>query len=243
MATENYGRLKLLFVDDAAHTRLMLREMLRNTQWPQAEFADSAAAAFKQIKANLPDLVITDWQMPGESGLDLIRTIRQHPDSPDRLLPVILLTANGDAEHVIGARKAGAIDFLVKPISMKRIVERVINAVTRPRPFIVSPSYVGPDWRRPAGQPEDPRARPDEPLPAGAVVLPPDGLLLERVRGDATAIREARERRNEANAIVAAAVAATLHALGRVLSPTGPPGAPEVVAKPGAAQPEVAKQS
>ena len=148
MATENYGRLKLLFVDDAAHTRLMLREMLRKTDWSQVEFADSAAAAFKQIKANLPDLVITDWQMPGESGLDLIRAIRERPDSPDRLLPVILLTASGDAEHVLGARKAGATDFLVKPISMNRIVERVINAVTRPRPFIVSPTYKGPDWRR-----------------------------------------------------------------------------------------------
>lgn len=60
MATESYGRLKLLFVDEAAHTRLMLREMLRNTQWPQAAFADSAAAAFQQIRANVPDVVITD---------------------------------------------------------------------------------------------------------------------------------------------------------------------------------------
>jgi CheY-like chemotaxis protein len=82
----------------------MLREMLRTTKWPQAEFADSAASAFQQIRANVPDLVINDWQMPGESGLDLIRMIRQHRDSPDRLLPVILLTANGDAEHVIGAQ-------------------------------------------------------------------------------------------------------------------------------------------
>jgi CheY-like chemotaxis protein len=60
VATESYGRLKLLFVDEAAHTRLMLREMLRNTQWPQAAFADSAAAAFQQIRANVPDVVITD---------------------------------------------------------------------------------------------------------------------------------------------------------------------------------------
>jgi DNA-binding response OmpR family regulator len=206
MTIESYGRLKLLFVDDAAHTRLMLREMLRTTKWPQAEFADSAASAFQQIRANVPDLVITDWQMPGESGLDLIRMIRQHRDSPDRLLPVILLTANGDAQHVIGARKAGAIDFLVKPVSMKRIVERVINAVTRPRSFIVSASYVGPDWRRPAGQPMDPKARPEEPLPAGAVVLPPDGLLLAKVRGDPAEIRDALERRAAASATVAAAL-------------------------------------
>jgi DNA-binding response OmpR family regulator len=206
MATENYGRLKLLFVDDAAHTRLLLREMLRKTGWPNVEFAESAAAAFEQIKVNLPDLVFTDWQMPGESGLDLIRAIRERADSPDRLLPVILLTANGDAEHVLDARTAGATDFLVKPISMNRIVERVINAVTRPRPFIVSPTYKGPDWRR-AGQPGDASDRSQE-LPAGSIVLPPDGLLLAKVRGDPAAIREARQRRAEAIAIVSAAFAA-----------------------------------
>ncbi len=206
MATENYGRLKLLFVDDAPHTRLMLREMLRKTDWSQVEFADSAATAFKQIKANLPDLVFTDWQMPGESGLDLIRAIRERPDSPDRLLPVILLTASGDAEHVLGARKAGATDFLVKPISMNRIVERVINAVTRPRPFIVSSGYMGPDWRR-AAQPADGRDGGQDQLPAGSIVLPPDGLLLAKVRGDPAEIRDARQRRAEGIAIVSAAFA------------------------------------
>ena len=49
-------------------------------------------------QAEPPDIVFTDWQMPGESGLDLIRYIRERPDSPDPLLPVILLTANGDAD-------------------------------------------------------------------------------------------------------------------------------------------------
>jgi len=206
MATEHYGRLKLLFVDDAPHTRLMLRELLRNTDWPHAEFADGVAAAIRQIQTKPPDLVFTDWQMPGESGLDLIRAIRERPDSPDPLLPVILLTASGGAEYVLGARQAGANDFLVKPISMRRIIERVINAVTRPRPFIVSPFYKGPDWRRPA-QPAG-GASPD-PLPPDSIVLPPDFLLLAKVRGDPTAIREARERRAEAIAIVSMAIAAT----------------------------------
>lgn len=96
MPSENYGRLKLLFIDDAPHTRLLLREMLRNTNWSHAEFVDSAKAAIAQIKANPPDVVFTDWQMPGQSGLDLIRAIREFPDLPDPLLPVILLTAKGE---------------------------------------------------------------------------------------------------------------------------------------------------
>jgi CheY-like chemotaxis protein len=175
-------------------------------EWPNAEFADSAAAALKQIQANPPDLVFTDWQMPGQSGLDLIRAIRERPDSPDPLLPVILLTASGGAEYVLGARKAGATDFLVKPISMNRIIERVMNAVTKPRPFIVSPTYKGPDWRRP-GQPAVANDRRQVELPAGGFVLPPDFLLLAKVRGDPAAIHEARQRRDESIAIVLAAFA------------------------------------
>jgi DNA-binding response OmpR family regulator len=197
MPSENYGRLKLLFVDDAPHTLLMLREMLRNTNWSHAEFVDSATAAMAEIKANPPDLVFTDWQMPGQSGLELIRAIREMPGSPDPLLPVILLTANGDSDHVKTARKAGATDYLVKPISLNRIVERVTNVVTRQRPFIVASTYMGPDWRR-VGQPGNGEGGGEDPLPPGAVVVPADGLLLAKVRGDRDALRTALLRRAEA---------------------------------------------
>lgn len=201
MATEDYGRLKLLFVDDSAHTRTLLREILRGTNWTNTEFVESAAAAFESIRTNRPDLVITDWEMPGRSGLDLIRDIREHPDSPDPLLEVILLTAAGDAAHVIGARNAGATGFLVKPISIGRITEGVINAVTKQQPFIVSPGYKGPD-RRLAGRAGRGGERPEDQLPAGAIVLPPDGLLLAKVRGEPMAIRTAGRRRAEAIDIV-----------------------------------------
>jgi DNA-binding response OmpR family regulator len=200
MATEDYGRLKLLFVDDSFHTRTLLREILRGTNWTNAEFVGSAAAAFESIQANRPDLVITDWQMPERSGIDLIQDVREHPDSPDPLLAVILLTAVGSAAHVIGARDAGATGFLVKPISLGRITEGVINAVTKQRPFIVSPGYKGPDWRQP-GQTSGGGAQTEATLPAGAIVLPPDGLLLAKVRGDPAAIRAAWQRRADAIAI------------------------------------------
>jgi len=197
---EDYGRLKLLFVDDAPHTRLLLREMLRSTYWSHAEFVDSAVAASAEIKANHPDVVFTDWQMPGRSGLDLIRAIREFPGLPDPLLPVILLTAKGDSEHVITARMAGATDYLVKPIGLNRIIERVTHVVTRQRPFIVSSSYTGPDWRRVG--PDKGNGRSEDPLPPGAAVLPPDGLLLAKVRGDRDALGAAQHIRAEAIALV-----------------------------------------
>jgi CheY-like chemotaxis protein len=197
MSTEHYGHLKLLFVESASHTRAMLREMLRNTQWAHAEFVGSAAAAIERIRTNPPDILFTDWQMPGESGLDLVRAIRENPDSPDPLLPVILLTANGDAESVMSALNAGASDFLIKPISINRIVERVTNAVTRQRPFILSPNYRGPD-RRNAARAVDADQRSQGEPPPDTIMLAPDGLLLAKVRGDPVAIREAARLRAEA---------------------------------------------
>ena len=198
---EHYERLKLLFVDDAQYTRFLLREILRGTHWTNAEIVGSAAEAFERIIAEPPDLVFTDWQMPGQSGLDLIRDIRLRPDSPDPLLPVILLTANGDVEHVISAREAGASGYLVKPIALGRITERVVDVVTRQRPFIVSPNYKGPDWRR-IDEPADFERRGGDQPASNVIVLPPDGLLLAKVHGDVVAFREAMRRRAEAIAIV-----------------------------------------
>ena len=186
MAIDDYGRLKLLFVDDSPHTRILLREILHGSAWPSAEIVDSATAAFTSIKANRPDLVITDWEMPDRSGIDLINDIRENPDSPDPLLAVILLTANGGASHVMQALDAGATGFLVKPISMRRITDGVINAVTKQRAFIVSPGYKGPE-RRGAGRSAD--------VGAGNVLLPPDDLLLAKIRGEPAEIRAAWQRR------------------------------------------------
>ncbi len=202
MANEDYTKLKLLFVDDDSLIRRFLREILRNSFWRNAEIVESVPAAFEQIKSNTPDLVFTDWAMEGENGLDLIRAIRERPDSPDPLLPVVLLTANGDVAHVLGGRVAGAAGFLVKPISLERITERVIDVVTRPRPFIVSPRYVGAN-RRSADRPVVGQRRNTGKLPPGTVMLQPDGLLLAKVRGDHVAIREAASRRAQSIATVA----------------------------------------
>jgi two-component system chemotaxis response regulator CheY len=199
MATEDYGRLRLLFVDDAPHIRLLLREILRGTRWPNAEFADGAAAAFEAIKTSPPDLVITDWHMPGRSGVELIHDIRELPDSPDPLLAVIVLTANGDAAHVIGARDAGATGFLLKPISIARITEGIINVVTKEKPFIVSATYNGPERRGAGARVNDKR---QDQVSDDPIRLPSDGLLLAKVQGDAAAYRAAMQRRAEAIAIV-----------------------------------------
>lgn len=114
---------------------------------------------------------------------------------------MILLTANGDAAHVSGARNAGASGFLLKPISIARFTEAIINTVNNQQPFVVAPTYRGPERRSP-DQPGHEARRPLDQQLADTIILPPDGLLLAKVRGEPLAIREAWQRRAEAIAIV-----------------------------------------
>ena len=210
MLPEGYARLRLLFVDDAAHTRLLLREILRGSGLSQIKTVESAAAAFAAIVAQPPDIVFTDWEMPDRSGLELIHDIRERPDSPDPLLPVILLTGNSDQQHVIAARDAGASGYVMKPITLGHIVERVIDVVTKPNPFIFSAAYKGPERRG--------VARPASPLDATFLVVAPDGLLQAKVRGDREAFRVALARR-------AAAIDAARRVIGHTAA-TPPPASP-----------------
>lgn len=191
MLPEGYARLRLLFVDDAAHTRLLLREILRGSGLTHIQIVESAAAAFAAIVAQPPDIAFTDWEMPERSGIELIHDIREHPASPDPLLPVILLTANSDKEHVIAARDAGASGYVMKPITLGHILERVVDVVTKPNLFVFSAGYKGPERRgvaRPSGSDDG---------GSGFLVLAPDGLLLAKVRGDREAFRAALTRRAE----------------------------------------------
>ncbi len=197
MLPSGYGALDILVVDDIANTRHILRAILRHMGFARVTEAAGVAEALARIREAPPDLIFTDWDMPGASGLDLIRIVRSHPDSPDPTLPVILLTAHGDRKYVKAGRDAGATDFLVKPLAPARIRERILDVVSRPRGFVLAPGYKGPDRRR-TDRPvaHDRRARA---APAGDVVLlPPDGLLLAKVSGDVGAMTRALQARASA---------------------------------------------
>lgn len=194
--------LNLLIVEDIAHTRVLLRGVLRQLGFARVSEASSVPEALEAIKASPPDIVITDWEMPGQSGLDLIHWLRRHPQSPDPMLPVILLTGHGDLDTVTAGRDAGATDFLVKPVSPRRIAERLADLIARNRNFVVSPGYVGPDRRR-SRRPVAVERRAAGGAREGTAVLPPDGLLVARISGEADKLEHAIIQREQARALVA----------------------------------------
>ncbi len=112
------------------------------------------------------------------------------------MMPVILLTAKDSQDYVIRGRDAGATAYLIKPITLGRIVDRIVEAVTKPRSFVVSPHYIGPDRREGRG----PHGR-DKRVIEG-LIIPPDYLLAAKVRGDRIALRQALQARADAIAVI-----------------------------------------
>ena len=201
MLPDGFAQLKLMFVDDAPPTRVLLRDMLDRSGFQDVSIVDDAAVAFEMIKEAPPDLVFTDWQMPDRSGLDLLRDIRSSPDSPDPLLPVIMLTVKDREDDVIRSRNAGATAHVIKPITLRGIVERITDVVMSPGPFIVAPHYVGPDRR--LGQTAVRKERRSAEAPAfEPITIPPDHLLAAKVRRDKIALNRALQARTEAIALI-----------------------------------------
>src|SRR5262245_15186206 len=110
-AVETKGRI--LIVDDEVNARTALCELLRD----EGYVAESAADAFKargKMADFAPDLVLTDLKMPGMDGLQLLGRLLE--DDPQ--LPVVVMTAFGEVETAVKAMRAGARDYLAKPVNV-----------------------------------------------------------------------------------------------------------------------------
>ena len=86
--------------------------------------------------------------MDPEDGIALVKWLRSRTDSPDKYIPIIMLTGYSERNRVLEARDSGVTEFLAKPVSTKAIYSRLVAIVDNPRPFIRTESYFGPDRRR-----------------------------------------------------------------------------------------------
>ncbi|MFQ5828341.1 MAG: HD-GYP domain-containing protein [Candidatus Methylomirabilia bacterium] len=113
---------RVLVVDDEARNREFLEEALTRLG-DKVVAAEDGLKALAEVKRELPDLIILDIAMPGLSGLDVCRALKQ--DSKTRLIPVVLLTALGDRETRIAGLEAGADDFFNKPCDLRELKTRI----------------------------------------------------------------------------------------------------------------------
>ena len=144
----NLSRVRVLIVDDNKNMREIIRSMLEAFGVSKFREAEEGEVGYKRFVEFNPDLVICDWNMEPVDGIEFTRRVRNNEDSPNRFVPVVMLTANTEAHHVVQARDVGVTEYLAKPLSAQSLYQRISAAIESPRPFVRTKTYFGPDRRR-----------------------------------------------------------------------------------------------
>lgn len=126
-SAERSGRINLLSVDDDPVNQMVIETMLRRAGFRVSKAADGQRALDLLHNAialgKPPDAVLLDVMMPGLNGYDVVRKIRD--EYPTLMLPVILVSANGNEDQVVQGLQAGANDYIIKPLRQKELVARI----------------------------------------------------------------------------------------------------------------------
>ena len=115
--------MKVLVVDDFATMRRILKNVLRQIGFTKIIEADDGSTALAVLKNDNVDLILSDWNMPKLSGLELLKSIRSDESMKD--LPFLMVTAEGQKDSVIRAVQAGVSNYIVKPFTADTIKEKL----------------------------------------------------------------------------------------------------------------------
>jgi two-component system chemotaxis response regulator CheY len=140
--------LQVLLVDDNQHMRAIASAVLQSAGVKKVREAADGGAALEMLREHPIDLAIVDFNMFPLDGVEFTRLVRNSPDSPNPYLPIIMMTGHSERARVYEARDAGVTEFVVKPITAKAILDRIQAVIFRPRPFVKTEGYFGPDRRR-----------------------------------------------------------------------------------------------
>lgn len=148
MQMSSLQALKVLLVDDNAHMRTIATTVLQSAGIRLIREAPEGGAGLQILREFAADVVIVDFNMFPLDGVEFTRMVRNSPDSPNPYLPIIMMTGHSEKARVYEARDAGVTEFVVKPITAKAILDRLQAVIFRPRPFVKTDGYFGPDRRR-----------------------------------------------------------------------------------------------
>ncbi len=147
MGKVDYSRLKILVVEDHEPTRIFLKEVLEASGTSHLRIVADVRSALPLLKDKLLDLLICDLNLGEINGQTLIRAVRLNPNFTNRYMPIIVLTGDSKAETVRGLINLGINKFVSKPVSAQALIEAVRNVLERPKAFVTSKDYFGPDRR------------------------------------------------------------------------------------------------
>ena len=140
--------LTVLVVDDNQYMRKVIRNLLVNLGVKNIHEAPDGIAGLDAIRLYAPDIVILDWEMPLLNGAELVRIVRSPGVFPVADVPIIMLTGHGERWRVIEAARLGANEFLMKPVSGKALLDRMVSIIANPRKMVRLGDYYGPEPRK-----------------------------------------------------------------------------------------------
>jgi two-component system chemotaxis response regulator CheY len=115
--------MKILIVDDFSTMRRILKNLLRDLGFSNTQEADDGLTAWPMLQTGNFDFLVSDWNMPGMTGLDLLKKVRADPKLSS--LPILLVTAESKREQIIEAAQAGVNGYVVKPFTAGTLEEKI----------------------------------------------------------------------------------------------------------------------
>lgn len=122
-------QIKILIVDDFATMRKVIRNLLKQLGYENIVEAEDGVAALRILRSQKIDLVISDWNMPNMTGLELLKEVRA--DGELKATPFLMVTAEALQDNVIAAVKAGVSNYIVKPFTAEVLNEKIAKILEK----------------------------------------------------------------------------------------------------------------
>jgi two-component system chemotaxis response regulator CheY len=117
------NNIRILVVDDFSTMRRIIKNFLTDLGYTNITEADDGKTALPVLKSGQIDFLITDWNMPGMPGLDLLKEVRKDPATAK--MPVLMVTAEAKREQIVEAAQAGVNGYVVKPFTATTLKEKI----------------------------------------------------------------------------------------------------------------------
>lgn len=115
--------MKILIVDDFSTMRRIIKNLLRDLGFTNTSEADDGSSALPMLQNGSFDFLVTDWNMPGMTGIDLLKAVRA--DDKLKNLPILMVTAEAKRDQIIEAAQAGVNGYVVKPFTAAVLKEKI----------------------------------------------------------------------------------------------------------------------
>jgi two-component system chemotaxis response regulator CheY len=169
---------KVLIVDDEHYTRKVIRALLMAIGITHIHDAPDGESGLEAITTIHPDIVLVDWEMPGLDGAGFVKRVRDPLTFPLPNVPIVMLTGHGERWRVIEAVKLGVHEYLLKPVSTRALLDRMISIIAHPRPMVRMGDFYGPQPRKMSTYKPDMASFPEELSPPLAPFVPPGTVVL-----------------------------------------------------------------